>query len=186
MPKRKKPPQPEIPTASVPPTPERAAHAEHGIEVAEPERTSRGGAKAFTDAEGRPSRPWRVVDTLAAMERSGSITADQRATGERFRALYEIAGWAGAPAVRLEPRSDGGDPLSAVERRVEAGRALARAAQCLGGPGPLHSIVVDVCGLGMSCAAWDRAHRVREGRAAAMLVEALGILSLEWWSGKVW
>jgi len=126
--KRRKPTVEPIPTASVPPTSERAAHAEHGIEVAEPERTTRGGAKAFTDIEGRPSRPWRVIDTLAAMERAGSIGADERATGERFRALFEIAGRAGAPAVRLEPRSDGGDPISAIDRRVQAGRALARAA----------------------------------------------------------
>lgn len=182
MPRRKKP-QPETPTASVPPTPERAAQARAAgldIEVAEPERTARGGAKAFTDAEGKPSRPWRVIDTLAAMERAGSINADQRATGERFRALYEIAGRAGAPAVRLEPRSDGGDPMSAVERRVQAGRALARVAEVLHAPGPLHSIVVDVVGLGMPLAAWDELHRVRKGRASLLVSEALGILSREW------
>lgn len=166
--------------AIVPPTPQRGQHAAHGIEVAEPERTARGGARAFTDSEGRPSRPWRVVDTLAVLERVGTLTADQRAAGERFRDLFEISGRAGVSASRIEPRTAPGDPISAVQRRVEAGRALAKAAALLGAPGPLHSIVVDVCGLGISCSAWDRTHRVREGRAASMLAEALGILWREW------
>jgi hypothetical protein len=164
----------------IPPTQERARHAEHGIEVAEPERTERGGGRAYTDAQGRASRPWRVVDTLAAMERAGTIDGEQRAAGERYRALFEISGRAGASATRIEPRSGGGDQASAIERRVAAGRALAEAAQLLGGPGPLHSIVVETVALGMSCSAWDRAHRCREGRASSMLAEALGILASEW------
>ena len=164
----------------IPPTLERVQHAEHGIEVAEPERTERGGGRAYTDAQGRASRPWRVVDTLAAMERSGTIDAGQRAAGERFRALFEISGRAGLAATRIEPRSGGGDPTSVIERRVAAGRALAEAAHLLGGPGPLHTIVVEVVGLGMSCAAWDRVHRCREGRASAMLAQALRILADEW------
>ena len=167
----------------IPPTLERAAQARAAgldIEVAEPERTARGGGRAFTDAEGRASRPWRVVDSLVAMERAGTLTAEERAIGERFRALYEIAGRAGASATRIEPRSAGGDQASAIERRVAAGRALAEAARILHAPGPLHSIVVEIAGLGMSCATWDRAHRCREGRASAMVSEALGILAREW------
>jgi hypothetical protein len=177
---RKKRPGVDPADPVIPPTRERAQHAEHGIEVAEPERTERGGGRAYTDAEGRPSRPWRVVDTLAAMERAGTIDGEQRAAGERFRALFEISGRAGASATRIEPRSGGGDQASAIERRVAAGRALAEAAQLLGGPGALHGIVVEIVGLGMSCAAWDRAHRCREGRASAMLAQALGILAAEW------
>lgn len=167
----------------IPPTLERAAQARAAgleIEVAEPERTARGGGKAFTDAEGRASRPWRVVDSLAAMERSGSITGDERAAGERFRALYEISGRAGASATRIEPRSAGGDQASVIERRVAAGRALAEAARILHAPGALHSVMIDVVALGQSCAAWDRAHHCREGRASAMVSEALGILVMEW------
>lgn len=179
MPKRKKP-QPEIPTASVPPTPERARHAPHGIEVAEPERTTRGGARAFTDAEGRPSRPWRVVDTLAVLERAGTLTADQRAAGERFRALFEISGRAGASATRLEPRTAAGDPIGAIERRVAAGRALAEAASLLGAPGALHAVAVDICGLGMGLTARDELLRQRRGGSSRMLAEALAILANEW------
>lgn len=167
----------------IPPTLERAAQARAAglaIEAAEAERTARGGGRAFTDAEGRPSRPWRVVDTLTAMERAGSITGEERQAGERFRALFEISGRAGASATRIEPRSAGGDQASAIERRVAAGRALAEAARILHAPGPLHSIVVEVVGLGMSCSAWDRAHKCREGRASAMVSEALAILAREW------
>lgn len=171
-------------TAIVPPTRERNQHAAHGIEVAEPERAARGGARAFVDAEGRPSRPWRVVDSLQVLERMGTINADQRATGERFRALFEISGRAGVSASKVEPRSAGGDPMSAVERRVEAGRGLARAAQILGGPGPLHSVVVDVCGLGMPPRVRDDLLRMRHGGSSRMLADALAILSREWWSGK--
>jgi hypothetical protein len=120
------------------------------------------------------------VDTLAAMERAGTIDGEQRASGERYRALFEISGRAGASATRIEPRSGGGDQASAIERRVAAGRALADAAQLLGGPGPLHSIVVEIVGFGTSCSGWDRVHRCREGRASAMVAEALGILAREW------
>lgn len=169
-----------VDAASVPPTPQRGQHAVYGIEVAEPERTARGGARAFTDSEGRPSRPWRVIDTLAVLERVGTLTADQRAAGERFRDLFEISGRAGVSASRIEPRTAPGDPISAVQRRVEAGRALVKAAALLAAPGPLHGIVVEICGFGVSCSAWDRTHRVREGKAASMLAEALDILAQQW------
>ena len=41
--------------------------------------------------ESRPSRPYRAVDTLAAMERRGSITAGMRQAGEDFRARFAVA-----------------------------------------------------------------------------------------------
>ena len=37
------------------------------------------------DSSGRPARPYRSVDTLAVMERRGSITAGMRQAGEDFR-----------------------------------------------------------------------------------------------------
>ncbi len=164
----------------IPPTVERARHAEHGIEVAEPERTERGGGRAYTDAEGRPSRPWRVVDTLAAMERAGSIDGGQRAAGERFRALYEIAGLAGIGAAPLDRAPGGGGGDGGIQRRVDAGRAVAAALERLGGRGPLASIAIDILGLGQALGAWDRIHHQRSGRASAMLRDALDILAREW------
>jgi hypothetical protein len=43
------------------------------------------------DESGRPSRPYRAVDTLAAMERRGSITTGMRQAGEGFRARFAVA-----------------------------------------------------------------------------------------------
>src|SRR5712691_5345895 len=43
------------------------------------------------DAAGHPSRPYRAVDTLALMERRGSITAGMRQAGEDFRARFAVA-----------------------------------------------------------------------------------------------
>src|SRR5436853_6570040 len=48
-------------------------------------------AQALADANGRPSRPYRAVDTLAIMERRGSITAGMRQAGEDFRARFAVA-----------------------------------------------------------------------------------------------
>ena len=60
--------------AEVTPTKERS---EHGvIERAE---------RAISDTSGHPGRPYRFVDTLAMMERRGSITAGMRQAGEDFR-----------------------------------------------------------------------------------------------------
>ena len=52
-----------------------------------PERRSRGVVerveRPIADECGRPSRPYRAVDTLATMERRGSITSGMRQAGER-------------------------------------------------------------------------------------------------------
>src|SRR5579872_5289687 len=46
---------------------------------------------AVSDAEGRPSRPYRAVDTLVIMQRRGSITAGMRQAGEDFRSRFAVA-----------------------------------------------------------------------------------------------
>src|ERR1700757_918958 len=69
---------PEI--TDIMPTPERS---NHGVV----ERLER----PIGDASGPPSRPYRFVDTLAAMERRGSITAGMRQAGEDFRARFKTA-----------------------------------------------------------------------------------------------
>src|SRR5215470_7906729 len=47
--------------------------------------------RPIADESGRPGRPYRTVDTLAAMERRGSITAGMRQAGEDFRARFATA-----------------------------------------------------------------------------------------------
>lgn len=168
--------------ASVPPTPERGQHAEHGIEVAEPERTARGGGKAFTDSEGRPSRPWRVIDTLAVMERMGSITADERDAGERYRAAYERAGRAGVGAPPLL-RSGGGHGDGGIQTRVEAGRKVAQVERILRAPSATYAALREILGEGMSCGARDAMLAQRKGTSAELLRKALRVLAAEWTGG---
>src|SRR5260370_710142 len=71
---------PARPDAAVMPTPERRNH-----DVIE--RLHR----PIADESGRPGRPYRTVDTLAAMERRGSITAGMRQAGEDFRVRFATA-----------------------------------------------------------------------------------------------
>src|SRR6059058_6096652 len=60
-----------------------------------PERRQHGiierPASTIADVNGQPSRPYRAVDTLAVMERRGSITAGMRQAGEDFRARFAVA-----------------------------------------------------------------------------------------------
>ena len=99
--KRSRPGPPPQETPDSMPTPERS---NHGI-VERLERT-------ISDSSGRPARPYRFVDTLAVMERRGSITAGMRQAGEDFRDCFAVA--------QL-------DPLSAFDisrRKLAAGAAL--------------------------------------------------------------
>ena len=47
--------------------------------------------KPINDSSGRPGRPYRTVDTLAAMQRRGSITSGMRQAGEDFRDRFAAA-----------------------------------------------------------------------------------------------
>ena len=83
--------------ADVLPTPERRNHGP--VERLE---------RPIGDNSGRPARPYRAIDTLAVMERRGSITAAMRQAGENFRSRFMTA--------QL-------DPLSAFDlSRSRAGR----------------------------------------------------------------
>jgi hypothetical protein len=64
--------------------------------------------RSLPDNLGRSARPYRAVDTLAAMERRGTITPEMRQAGEDFRARFATA--------QL-------DPLSAFDlTRLKTGR----------------------------------------------------------------
>src|SRR5437879_9772360 len=67
--------------------------------------------RPIADEQGRPSRPYRAVDTLAAMERRGSITSGMRQAGEDFRARFTLAQLDPLPAPDLSrPRATGASP----------------------------------------------------------------------------
>jgi hypothetical protein len=77
-----------------------------------PERRNHGPVERLErpigDNSGRPARPYRAIDTLAVMERRGSITPAMRQAGENFRTRFMTA--------QL-------DPLSAFDlSRPRAGR----------------------------------------------------------------
>ena len=96
-----------------------------------PERRSRGivelVGRPIADESGRPSRPYRAVDTLAAMERRGSITGGMRQAGEDFRARFAVAQLDPLRAPDLSrPREKGSSRFSFADGpglRIEGARA---------------------------------------------------------------
>src|SRR5436190_23891075 len=107
-----------------------------------PERQRHGPierlAQPIADTAGRPARPYRAVDTLAIMERRGSITAAMRQAGEDFRARFAVAQLDPLRALdlthlRLGERAPNGD-RDGPGLRIEAARtAVWRAIQAVGG-----------------------------------------------------
>jgi hypothetical protein len=95
---------------------------------------------AISDDRGIPSRPYRVVDILAKMERSGKITPAMRQAGDDFRSTFNRAQLDplkaadySRPMVSGRRASDG--PGSAIERaRDTTWRALC-AVGGIGSPG---------------------------------------------------
>jgi hypothetical protein len=72
--------------ATVEPAPERfrADHAGGGVVLR--------CAESVRDANGGIGRPWRSLDTLARMERAGTITTSMRAAGAIFNQYFNEAG----------------------------------------------------------------------------------------------
>ncbi len=158
------------------PTPERR---QHGI-IERPER-------AIGDAAGHPSRPYRAVDTLAIMQRRGSITAGMRQAGEDFRARFALAQLDPLRALDLSRlrlgerslRSDRDGPAL----RIEAARATVwRAIQAVGGiASPAGSCLWHVLGWERSLKEWAleqgwSGRRVSQESASGILIAALGAL----------
>jgi hypothetical protein len=161
---------------AVMPTPERR---NHGI-VERLERT-------IADEAGRPARPYRAVDTLAAMERRGSITAPMRQAGEDFRARFAMAqldplrapDWSRlrvGTASRFRVADEPG-------LRIEGARNVVwRAIQAVGGIGsPAGSCLWHVVGWERSLKEWAleqgwSGRLVSQEAASGILIAALGAL----------
>ncbi len=144
-------------------------------------------ARAIADTAGRPSRPYRAVDTLAIMERRGSISRGMRQAGEDFRARFALAQL--DPLRALDPshlrfgergaRRDG----DAVGLRIERARdQVWRAIQAVGGiASPAGSCLWHVLGWERSLKEWAlergwSGRRVSQEAASGILVAALGAL----------
>ena len=143
--------------------------------------------RVIADSAGRPSRPFRAVDTLAVMERRGSISAGMRQAGEDFRLRFATAQLDPLRALDLSrlrlgdggTRPDGDPP----GLRIEAARtAVWRAIQAVGGIGsPAGSCLWHVVGWERSVKEWAleqgwSGRRVSQEAASGILVAALGAL----------
>ena len=158
------------------PTPERRQHG--AIERLE---------RAIGDAAGHPARPYRAVDTLAVMQRRGSITANMRQAGEDFRARFATAQLDPLRALDLShlrlgersPRPDRDGPAL----RIEAARtAVWQAIQAVGGvASPAGSCLWHVLGWERSLKEWAlqqgwSGRRVSQEAASGILIATLGTL----------
>jgi len=169
---------------AVMPTPERR---NHGVV----ERLER----PIADESGRPARPYRAVDTLATMERRGSITAGMRQAGEDFRARFATAqldplrapDWSRL-RVGISSRSRAGDEPGL---RIEGARDVVwRAIQAVGGIGsPAGSCLWHVVGWERSLKEWAleqgwSGRRVSQEAASGILIAALGALAAHFGMGR--
>lgn len=158
-----------------------------------PERRHHGPVERFeqsiADGDGRPSRPYRAVDTLALMQRRGSITPAMRQAAEDFRVRFAAAqldplrafDWSrlrsGVPSRRL-----GAD--DAGLRTEAARRVVWRAIQAVGGlASPAGSCVWHVIGWEQSLKEWAsqqgwNGRRVSQETASGILIAALGALEV--------
>jgi hypothetical protein len=158
------------------PTPERHAH---GLIERVPQ--------AIGDDAGRPARPYRAVDTLAIMERKGSITAGMRQAGEDFRTRFATAQLDPLHAFDLSrPRDEGRGAFRGGELpglRIEQARnAVWRALLAVGGPSSAGgSCLWHVVGWERSLKEWAleqgwSGRRVSQEAASGILIATLGTL----------
>jgi hypothetical protein len=162
--------------AAIAPTVERG---EHGVI----ERVER----SIGDDTGGLARPYRAVDTLAIMERRGSITAPMRQAGEDFRRWFATAQLDPLRALDYSRPRDGGGVRRKVGEelglRVEGARdAVWRAVLAVGGMGsPGGSCLWHVVGWERSLKEWALeqgwgGRRVSQEAASGILIAALGAL----------
>jgi hypothetical protein len=152
---------------------------QHGV-VERLERTIR-------DSSGRPSRPYRSVDTLAAMERRSSISAGMRQAGEDFRDRFAVVQLDPLRAFDLSrPRIGSGagfrsgkEPGSRIE---DAREVVWRAILAVGGLSSAGgSCVWHVLGWQRSLKEWAleqgwSGRRVSQEAASGILIASLGAL----------
>jgi len=156
-----------------------------------PQRRQHGAVERvpapIADESGRPSRPYRAVDTLAVMERRGSITAGMRQAGEDFRSRFAVAQLDPLRALDLSRLSLGDKPSRRGDHapglRVEAARtAVWRAIRAVGGiASPAGSCLWHVVGWECSLKEWAleqgwSGRRVSQEAASGILIAALGAL----------
>lgn len=151
-----------------------------------PERWWRGDVeavdRAIADEAGRPSRPYRSIDTLAAMLRKGTITPEMRQAGEDFRALFALACLDPLRAPDLRRVPQGFREVPPGLRQAEARDRVWRALRLLGGiASPAGSCVWHVLGAEATLKDWALSQGwcgrpLSQETASGILVGALGVL----------
>ena len=149
--------------------------------------------RPIADEAGGSGRPYRAVDTLATMERRGSITAAMRRAGEDFRARFATAHLDPLRALDYARLREGGGRGTRGEEpglRVENARtAVWRAVLAVGGPAsPGGSCLWHVVGWERSLKEWAlgqgwSGRRVSQEAASGILIAALGALEAHFHSG---
>ena len=165
-----------------------------------PERGNHGPVERLRqtigDVSGRPSRPYRAVDTLATMERRGSITAGMRQAGEDFRARFATAQLDPLSAFDISrPKAGTGSGLRSGDQRgwrIENAReAVWRAVLAVGGLNSAGgSCVWHVLGWERSLKEWAleqgwSGRRVSQEAASGILIAALGALEAHFAGGNI-
>jgi len=164
-----------------------------------PERRQHGPIerleRAIGDADGRPSRPYRAVDTLAVMQLRGSISAAMRQAGEDFRNRFALAQLDPLRALDLSHLRLGEQSRKAPDApalRVEtARRAVWHAIGAVGGiASPAGSCLWHVVGWERPLKEWAlhqgwSGHRVSQEAASGILVAALGALEAHFGNGRI-
>jgi hypothetical protein len=152
--------------------------------------------RPIADGSGRPSRPFRAVDTLTMMERRGSITAGMREAAEDFRARFATAQLDPLRALDYSrPRYDGsirGSRCDGLAPQIEGARKhIWQAVGAVGGPrSPGGSCLWHVVGWERSIKEWAleqgwNGRRISQEAASGILVAALGALEAHYQRGKL-
>jgi hypothetical protein len=161
------------------PAPERLQHG----------RVSRSLGQVV-DEHGNIGLPWHAESLLAALERSGDISARERHAGERFQEIFRLAALDVLHAIDPSRVSVSGGPADRVSPGSERARnTIAQALDAMGGPtAPASLVCWYVLGLELSLRDFERregwstngTHRRPLDRKAAkgMLVGALGVLEV--------
>ena len=142
--------------------------------------------RPIADLDGRPARPFRSVDTLAVMERRGSITREMRAAGDRFREYFATAHLNPLRAANLFRTSRGNNAEIPGFKIDHAKDAVWRALLFVGGlASPGGSCLWHVVGAERTLKEWAleqgwAGRRVGQEAASGILIVALGILEARW------
>jgi hypothetical protein len=142
-------------------------------------------AGTLSDARGQIGAPYRAIDTLERMTRAGTISAEQRDAGERFREDFARAHLEPLTVPRLDRIPGQHTPLDTSNTVIGAREAIHRALLTLGGmTTPVAEVAWAVLGEGRTlkewCALrpWGRNGRgMKPETASGILIAALSLLA---------